>query len=102
MKRIAACLSALLLALLVVAEVAASLAEAQVTITLSTGETIAPVQSSSAETVAPTVALTVAPTAACRFTPMVSSWCAPSRRMSTTAGCSDDRGRPAAASMMRS
>ena len=37
MKRIAACLSALLLALLVVAEVAASLAEAQVTITLSTG-----------------------------------------------------------------
>lgn len=55
MKRIAACLSALLLALLVVAEVAASLAEAQVTITLSTGETIAPVQSSSAETVAPTV-----------------------------------------------
>ena len=43
MKRIAACLSALLLALLVVAEVAASLAEAQVTITLSTGETIAPV-----------------------------------------------------------
>ena len=64
MKRIAACLSALLLALLVVAEVAASLAEAQVTITLSTGETIAPVQSGSAESVAPTVALTVAPTAA--------------------------------------
>ena len=69
MKRIAACLSALLLALLVVAEVAASLAEAQVTITLSTGETIAPVQSGSAETVAPTVALTVAPTAAATDTP---------------------------------
>ena len=69
MKRIAACLSALLLALLVVAEVAASLAEAQVTITLSTGETIAPVQSGSAETVAPTVALTVAPTAAPTDTP---------------------------------
>ena len=58
MKRIAACLLALLLALPVATQVAASLAETQVTITLSSGETIAPVQSGSTETVAPTATLT--------------------------------------------
>ena len=69
MKRIAACLSALLLALPLAAQVAASLAETQVTITLSSGETIAPVQSGSTETEAPAVTLTATPTAAPTDTP---------------------------------
>ena len=77
MKRIVACLSALLLALPLAAEVASSLAETQVTITLSTGETIAPTQSGSAETEAPAATLTATPTTAPTDTPAPTDTLAP-------------------------
>ena len=68
MKRIAACLLTLTLLLPLAAGLAPSRAESQVTITLSTGETIEPVQSGeSEETPAPTN--TPAPTAAPTDTP---------------------------------
>ena len=68
MKRIAACLLTLTLLLPFAAGLAPSRAESQVTITLSTGETIEPVQSGeSEETPAPTN--TPAPTAAPTDTP---------------------------------